>query len=894
MASVSLFNLSAGTTLASGDVLVFCDISDTTQSANGSDLKITLTNFFAGIPVPVNVTSASASALAVGRLGATTPAFTVDASTASQVAGLKVTGAATGGTVAVVATDSGAATNLTVNAKGTGTIGIGTVSTGLTTIGSALAVSGAATLASTLAVTGASTLAAVSATTGAFSGAVTAATTLGVTGATTLAGLSATTGAFSGAVTAATTLGVTGATTLAALSATTGAFSGAVTAATTLGVTGATTLAALSATTGTFSSTLGVTGAATLSSTLTIGGLTYTFPASQTANRFLKTDGAGTLSWATILETIALTDLSDVTITSQATGQILRASSASAWANSTATFPDTATAGHLLYASASNVWSGLTIGAANTVLLSTGSAPSWVAQSTLTAPAGLLTGTTLASNVVTSSLTAIGTLASGAVPASLVTAGTFGSGSYTFPGALAITGALTGVTTLTTSGAINGQTISSAASFTGTLAVAGTVTFNTSVDLNSTGAGYTVTGGSAVGRLRSDGSAIEFGSNSAHPVVLKYNGSTIGSWDASSVNFSGTLTVSGNTFIGTTTGSVLFRAATGSASGPTISFYNDDNTGIWLSGTDEMSFGTAGTTRLTISSAGAVTFSGTLAVSGITTLSARANVTQADNNYYLMLSDTGGGNNEYLSFYGNGSSWVISSNKNGTGTRRSIGIGLSGDDVTTTNNELVLTSGAATINGTLAVSGAVSMTGNVGELSLGNTTSGSYSHFSLYTGSSHRSWRLAAQDHVNDGFEITPSTANGGTTFSTPVFTITSAGAARMSGYGAGAATFDASGNITSVSDERQKTDIVPFTAGLAELRGIVPITHKFSADSGLDTEHTYIGFSAQNVREHLPGVVFEHAETGTLSLWDRGLLAATVNAIQSLDQRVTALEATH
>lgn len=181
------------------------------------------------------------------------------------------------------------------------------------------------------------------------------------------------------------------------------------------------------------------------------------------------------------------------------------------------------------------------------------------------APAGWLSGTTLASNVVTSSLTAIGTLASGAVPASLVTAGTFGSGSFTFPGALAITGALTGVTTLTTSGAINGQTISSAASLTGTLAVA-----------------------------------------------------------------------------------------------------------------------------------------------GVTTLSARVNLTQADNNYYLMLSDTGGGNNEYLSFYGNGSSWVISSNKNGSGVRRSIGIGLSGDDVTVTNNELVLTSGAATINGTLAVTGQLS------------------------------------------------------------------------------------------------------------------------------------------------------------------------------------------
>lgn len=91
------------------------------------------------------ITSASATALTVGRLGATTPAFTIDSSTGSQVAGLKVTGAATGGTVAVVATDSGANTNLTFNAKGSGTIGIGSVSTGAVTITPALTLSAALT-----------------------------------------------------------------------------------------------------------------------------------------------------------------------------------------------------------------------------------------------------------------------------------------------------------------------------------------------------------------------------------------------------------------------------------------------------------------------------------------------------------------------------------------------------------------------------------------------------------------------------------------------------------------------------------------------------------------------------------------------------------------------------
>jgi hypothetical protein len=68
------------------------------------------------------VNSTSASALAVGANGATNPAFSVDASTASQVAGLNIKGAATGGTVSLSAIDSGANTSIQIKSKGTGTI----------------------------------------------------------------------------------------------------------------------------------------------------------------------------------------------------------------------------------------------------------------------------------------------------------------------------------------------------------------------------------------------------------------------------------------------------------------------------------------------------------------------------------------------------------------------------------------------------------------------------------------------------------------------------------------------------------------------------------------------------------------------------------------------------
>src|SRR5688572_11546652 len=61
------------------------------------------------------VTSSAASAFAVGRLGATTPALAVDASAATSVTGIKITAAATGTATAIVATGSAADESLTIN-----------------------------------------------------------------------------------------------------------------------------------------------------------------------------------------------------------------------------------------------------------------------------------------------------------------------------------------------------------------------------------------------------------------------------------------------------------------------------------------------------------------------------------------------------------------------------------------------------------------------------------------------------------------------------------------------------------------------------------------------------------------------------------------------------------
>jgi hypothetical protein len=105
---------------------------------------------------------------------------------------------------------------------------------------------------------------------------------------------------------------------------------------------------------------------------------------------------------------------------------------------------------------------------------------------------------------------------------------------------------------------------------------------------------------------------------------------------------------------------------------------------------------------------------------------------------------------------------------------------------------------------------------------------------------------------------------------------------------GAGSVQSDASGNLSTSSDERLKTIDGPFVRSIEAIRAITPIIYHWNARSGLDQLNQYVGFSAQNVQGNIPEAVGSD-DQGFLTLSDRALLAAAINAIKNVDARLTA-----
>lgn len=116
------------------------------------------------------------------------------------------------------------------------------------------------------------------------------------------------------------------------------------------------------------------------------------------------------------------------------------------------------------------------------------------------------------------------------------------------------------------------------------------------------------------------------------------------------------------------------------------------------------------------------------------------------------------------------------------------------------------------------------------------------------------------------------------------------AGIVRFGAYGAGTATFDSSGTLSSSSDERLKNIDGSWTVGLDQLRLINPIKFHWKYTEH-DTLNAYYGFSAQNVLAAIPEAIGQDPD-GFYSINTTTVLAAAVNAIKELSDEIDELRA--
>ena len=240
------------------------------------------------------------------------------------------------------------------------------------------------------------------------------------------------------------------------------------------------------------------------------------------------------------------------------------------------------------------------------------------------------------------------------------------------------------------------------------------------------------------------------------------------------------------------------------------------------------------------------------------------------------------------------------------------------------------------VSGNRAVSTGVANTN--GDISLtinGNSSIGTAARWINQPSSAAYNWQLGTNLSGN-WFSFMASTVVDGTTFSTDALKLTNTGAATfagavtMSAYGAGAATFDSSGNITSVSDARLKNITGTFTKGLAEIVKLTPKLYTWKPETGLVTDDinatliaqdliaaglseavaTYRTVpvmedgvqSAEDIAAGKP--VTQHAKLdangkavtkrvdANYSVSDRTVIAALVNAVKELKAEIDALKA--
>ena len=101
-------------------------------------------------------------------------------------------------------------------------------------------------------------------------------------------------------------------------------------------------------------------------------------------------------------------------------------------------------------------------------------------------------------------------------------------------------------------------------------------------------------------------------------------------------------------------------------------------------------------------------------------------------------------------------------------------------------------------------------------------------------------------------------------------------------------------GGWYAISDARVKTIDGTYTGGLDEIRRLVPLWFRYTADAGpgVNTDQPYIGLAAQDVLPVMPEMIKRRSDDDLLSTDTGPLTYAMLNAIKQLDDRLLAMEA--
>ena len=93
-------------------------------------------------------------------------------------------------------------------------------------------------------------------------------------------------------------------------------------------------------------------------------------------------------------------------------------------------------------------------------------------------------------------------------------------------------------------------------------------------------------------------------------------------------------------------------------------------------------------------------------------------------------------------------------------------------------------------------------------------------------------------------------------------------------------------------SDATMKHDIEPLEDALTTLRNLKPVTFYYNEEYSSSPERLHHGFIAQEYKEVLPDATYYDESIGKLAIDTGDLIAILVSAVQTLESRVTRMEA--